>query len=111
MVLLGALSRRPSAPALVQAYVGDVLWGSLFFLLAAWAWPRASTLRLALGAAAVTELIELSQVYQAPWANRLRDTRLGGLLLGHGFSFSDVICVVIGVALAACVDVWRARAG
>lgn len=111
MVALGALSRRPSAPALIQAYVGDVLWGSLFFCLAAWAWPRASSFRLAVIATVATELIELSQLYQSPWANRLRDTRLGGLLLGHGFSFSDVICVIIGVTLAACVDAWRERAG
>lgn len=47
VVLLGALSRRPSAPASVQAYAGDVLWGGLFFLLAAWWWPRAGSVRLA----------------------------------------------------------------
>jgi hypothetical protein len=111
VVLLGALSRRPFAPALVQAYVGDVLWGSLFFLLAAWLWPRATSVKLVVSAVLVTELIELSQLYQAPWVNQVRDTRLGGLLLGHGFSYSDMICVLIGALLAGAIDVWRGRAG
>jgi hypothetical protein len=52
----------------------------------------------------VTELIELSQLYRAAWAEELRSTRLGGLLLGHVFSWSDVLCVALGAGLLALLD-------
>jgi len=108
---LGLGSRRPSAPAFVQAYAGDVLWGALFFLLYALVWPRKRALELAVWAIGTTELIEVSELYQGPWALRLRATKLGGLLLGHTFLWSDVLCVFLGGALAALLDasVHRAR--
>ena len=91
-------------PAFCIAYVGDILWGGLFFALAALARPAASTRQLWLISTAVTELIELSQLYQAPWAQALRATRVGGLLLGHAFSWSDTLCVVLGTTAAALID-------
>lgn len=104
VVALGMGTRRPFAPPFVQLYVGDVLWGALFFLLAAWLWPRQSSLVLAVVAIVTTELIELSQLYQADWALQLRATPLGGLLLGHQFLWSDVGGVALGGALAALLD-------
>lgn len=104
VVALGLACRTSLAPALVQKYLGDVLWGALFFLLLAGWRPAMPWWRLALGAAATTELIELSQLYREPWADALRATRLGGLLLGRGFSWSDVICVALGAGLAGMLD-------
>ena len=104
VIALGLGSRRPAAPAFVQAYAGDVLWGVLFFLLYAVVWPRKGALVLAVWAIGTTELIELSELYQGQWALRLRATRLGGLLLGHTFLWSDVLCVLLGGALAALLD-------
>ncbi len=91
-------------PGLVVLYAGDVLWGSMFFVLGAWLRPGAAPLRVWLAMTAVVEAIEFSQLYQAPWARALRDTRLGGLLLGHVFLWSDVGCVVLGTSVAALVD-------
>ncbi|MES1188163.1 MAG: DUF2809 domain-containing protein [Myxococcales bacterium] len=104
LVALGFVSRRPGVPEFCVLYVGDVLWGALFFGLAAFARPAAAPLRLWVVAAMTTELIELSQLYQAPWAQAVRATRLGGLLLGHSFSWSDTVCVVLGASAAALVD-------
>jgi hypothetical protein len=36
--------------------------------------------------------IELSQLYHAPGIEALRHTRLGGLVLGFGFLWSDLVC-------------------
>lgn len=104
VILLGLACRAPFAPPFALLYLGDVLWGVLFFLLAAGVSPSAPSWALGLGAALVSEAIELSQLYREPWADRLRDTRLGGLLLGHGFSWSDVVCVALGAGMAALVD-------
>ena len=107
VIALGLASRRPGVPGFVLAYAGDTLWGVLFFLLSALVWPRGSALSLAASAIAITESIELSELYQGEWALRLRATRLGGLLLGHAFSWSDVLCVFVGGALAALLDaIW-----
>lgn len=117
LVALGLGSRRRGLPEYSILYVGDVLWGTFFFFLFALAWPRASRRTLFLAALCTTELIELSQSYHAPWLDGFRDTRFGGLLLGHGFSWHDVVCVALGSALGWLLDVWlfrssgRARVG
>ena len=109
-ILLGLGSRKVSrAPAWVSLYLGDVLWGVMFFGLFALVWPRRSTVALAAWAIGVSIAIELSQLYQAPWINQVRDTRIGGLLLGHAFLFSDLVCVSLGGLLGAAIDVWLLR--
>ena len=104
LVALGLASRLAGMPSFSRLYLGDVLWGSLFFVLSAIARPKQSGLRVWSQAVLVTELIEFSQLYQAPWVRRIRETPLGGLLLGHAFLWSDVICVALGATVAAAVD-------
>lgn len=105
LVALGLASRLPRLPEFSILYVGDVLWGAMFFTLAAWVAPRANTLWLWVCATTTVEAIELSQLYQAPWVQDVRATMLGGLLLGHSFLWSDVLCVALGTSAAALVVV------
>lgn len=102
-MVLGLVSRRPGMPELCVLYVGDVLWGAFFFAQAAGLCPASPTFAAWLAATGITEAIELSQLYQAPWAQTVRATRLGGLLLGHSFSWSDMLCVALGTTIAALV--------
>jgi len=104
LVLLGWVSRRQAMPAFIVLYAGDVLWGSLFYVLFIWSLPRAASTWVWLMAVLTTELIEFSQRYRAPWIEAIRHTMLGGLLLGHVFLWSDVACVAIGATLAALLD-------
>ncbi len=104
LVALGLGSRRRGLPAFVLLYVGDVLWGTLFYFLFVCAWPRISRTRAFVAALVTTETIELTQAYHAPWLDGVRDSRLGGLLLGHDFSWHDVICVALGALLGILVD-------
>ncbi|MFR3072503.1 MAG: DUF2809 domain-containing protein, partial [Paeniclostridium sp.] len=48
--------------------------------------------------------IEISQLYQAQWINNIRNTIIGGLILGHGFLFEDLISYSIGIILGCVVD-------
>lgn len=105
LVALGLASRQPWLPEFCILYVGDVLWGALFFTLAAWITPRATALRLWACATLAVEAIELSQLYHAPLAQQIRATALGGLLLGHSFLWSDVLCVALGTSAAALLVV------
>jgi hypothetical protein len=105
-IALGLATRRfrRALPATVGLYGGDVLWATMVYLLAAAIWPRASVRRLAVRAAAFALAIEVGQLYHAPWIDAVRDTRLGGLVLGFGFLWSDLACYAVGIALAVLID-------
>ncbi len=109
-IALGLASRRYAAllPAVVARYAGDVLWASMVFWWGALIFRRQPTLHIAGSAMLVSALVELSQLYRAPWLNALRDTRAGALVLGQGFLWSDLLCYALGVLIAAAIDSrWR----
>ncbi|MCA9261348.1 MAG: DUF2809 domain-containing protein [Planctomycetales bacterium] len=103
---LGIASRRYAAdlPTFVATYAGDTLWASTAFCLISCVFVRASLLRRATAALAFSFAIELSQLYQAPWLNRIRRTTLGGLALGFGFLASDLVCYSVGVSGGVLVE-------
>jgi len=55
-------------------------------------------------AMAFSVAIELSQLYHAPWIDSIRHTTLGGLILGFGFVWSDLICYAVGVGLGLAIE-------
>ena len=46
--------------------------------------------------------VELSQLYHSPWIDQIRDTTVGGLILGYGFLWSDIVCYGVGIVVG-CV--------
>ncbi len=106
VIALGLASRSKSLPmpSLIAAYGGDTLWALMAFLGLGFLFPSLSTARLAALALGFSFLIEVSQLYQAPWINALRDTRPGALILGHGFLWSDLVCYTAGVVLGALLE-------
>lgn len=110
-IVTGLMSRRfrDELPGFVGAYAGDVLWAAMVYLLIAAAWTRAPVRRIAAGAAIFSLAIELGQLYHAPWIDAVRRTRIGGLVLGFGFLWSDLACYALGIALAAALDRALAR--
>ncbi len=44
-------------------------------------------------------VVELSQLYHAPWIDSIRQTTLGGLVLGFGFLWTDLLCYSVGIAI------------
>ncbi|MCE9554941.1 MAG: DUF2809 domain-containing protein [Planctomycetes bacterium] len=105
-MVLGLLSRQyPHLfPAFIAQYAGDTLWALAAFLGIGFLLPRWSTLSVAGLALLFSYAIEISQLYQEPWINQIRHTLLGGLILGYGFLWSDLICYTIGVGLGAAVE-------
>ena len=92
-------------PGFIAAYAGDTLWALAAFLGFGVLLPRASTRTIAILAMAFSVAIELSQLYHAPWIDSIRQTTLGGLILGFGFLWSDLACYAVGVVLGVLVDV------
>ncbi|HLQ76146.1 MAG TPA: DUF2809 domain-containing protein [Terriglobia bacterium] len=112
LVALGLASRRYAAvlPVFLAQYSGDTLWAAMVFVGVGLLAPRWSSLRVAVVALMVSYLIECSQLYHAPWIDTLRHTRVGGLVLGYGFLWSDLACYTVGVALAVVLEIGASRA-
>jgi hypothetical protein len=102
----GLASRRHPAffPAFIARYAGDTLWAALVFWLLALGWRRARTRGLAGGAIAIAFAVECSQLYHATWIDSIRLTRIGALVLGSDFLWSDLVCYAVGVGIAAVLD-------
>jgi hypothetical protein len=104
---LGLGSRRYAQmlPGFIAAYAGDTLWALAAFLGIGLVLPRASTRTIACVAMAVSVAVEISQLYHAPWIDSIRQTTLGGLILGFGFLWSDLACYAVGVGLGIVIEV------
>jgi hypothetical protein len=100
-LVLGLVSRSPLpfVPSFIRSYSGDVLWALLVYLLIRWLQPTQRLYLSALYASLFALGIEISQLYHAPWIDTLRQPRIGGLILGFGFLWSDLICYACGITL------------
>jgi hypothetical protein len=99
VIVLGLASRRYAdrLPSWLAQNAGDALWALMVFVGVGMLFPRWPTARTGAAALAFAWLIEVSQLYHAPWIEDIRGTRLGGLILGFGFLWSDLLCYAVGV--------------
>jgi Protein of unknown function (DUF2809) len=103
MLGLGSRHFASNLPAVVATYAGDTLWALALFLFLGLILYRVSTGRIAALALVISLLVEVSQLYHAPWIDSIRRTRLGGLVLGFGFLWSDLVCYAAGVGLGVVI--------
>jgi len=94
-------------PEFVQEYAGDTLWALALYLLLAFVSPGAGAKELLLVSLLISFAIEFSQLYQAGWINSVRNTRAGGLILGFGFKWSDLLCYSSGILTGFVIDSQR----
>jgi hypothetical protein len=106
VILLGLLSRRFGAilPPWAAAYAGDLLWGMMIFLMTVFLFHRKNTIPVAAMAYVFSVIVETSQLYHAPWIDAIRANRLGGLVLGYGFLWSDLLCYLAGVLMGVLLE-------
>ena len=110
VLILGLASRRYGSylPPFIATYAGDTLWALLVFLGGSALMPGLRLSYRAGMAVAFAFFIEVSQRYHAPWIDALRDTTLGGLVLGFGFLWSDLLCYGAGIGIGVAA-VWAVR--
>jgi len=101
VLVLGLASRRypQFLPDFIATYAGDTLWALMVFLLLGFLFPTLSTLKIAIIALTFSFLIEISQLYHAPWLDELRQYKLVALVIGRGFLWSDFVCYSVGIAM------------
>ncbi|MEQ8473596.1 MAG: DUF2809 domain-containing protein [Marinoscillum sp.] len=98
-IITGLLSRKFSNafPDLINLVLGDALYALMVYWMVRLVAPSLPLAPSALIALSFCFTIELSQLYQADWINQIRATRMGSLILGRGFLWSDLLAYTIGV--------------
>ncbi len=112
VVFVGLASRRYQAvlPKFVGEYAGDTLWALMLSLLvSALLAGRTVTYRATISLV-LAFLVEISQLYHAPWIDSIRNTTLGGLVLGFGFLWTDLVCYTVGIIIGAVAECGLRRA-
>ncbi|SCY56530.1 ribosomal maturation YjgA family protein [Alkaliphilus peptidifermentans] len=104
VIILGLGSRSDTMPRWVHMYMGDILWGLMIFLIIGMIFKKKGTYWIGIVAIGVTFFIEISQLYQADWINAIRYTKLGGLVLGYGFLWSDLLAYTIGILIGVILE-------
>ena len=104
VIILGLASRIRVAPHFVHEYVGDALYALMIFLGLGFLFPKSSSLIIAAFVLGFCFAIEISQLYHAPWIDAIRNMRLGGLILGFGFLWTDLICYLVVVCIGFLVE-------
>lgn len=84
----------------IVKYGGDTIWAGMFLFFLRIFFGRMKLWKLALICFALGVADETLQLYQAPWIQSIRHTRIGGLMLGFGFLWSDIVCYAVGILIA-----------
>lgn len=106
VIFLGLSSRffAKVLPNWVNLYLGDILWALMVFLVIGFLWKKRSTTWVATVASVFSLVIELSQLYHAPWIDNIRRTTIGGLIFGYGFLWSDLVSYLVGVVIGVLLE-------
>jgi hypothetical protein len=106
VVFLGLGSRYFSKllPGWVELYAGDALWALNVFLMLGFIFLRKNGFWIAFFALIFSCLIEVSQLYHTPWINNIRAYKLGSVILGFGFRWSDMLCYFAGITSGLFIE-------
>ncbi|PEP48826.1 ribosomal maturation YjgA family protein [Bacillus pseudomycoides] len=107
VVILGLASRKfaYALPNLLNAYLGDALWALMIFIGFGFLFHKMKTKKIAFLSLLFCYGIEISQLYHADWIDNIRATTLGGLVLGYGFLWSDILAYMIGIGVGMLLEV------
>ena len=113
VIIFGLASRSfgKLLPAWLAAYSGDILWGLMVYFIVGFLLSKQKIEYVALIAFVFSTSIEISQLYHSPWIDAIRSNRLGGLLLGYGFLWSDIVCYAFGIMVGVVIErmIYRKR--
>ncbi len=96
IIAIGLFSRTKFIPSIIYPYLGDYLYCLMFYVLFGVLFPKKEPISIALLSIGLCFFIEILQLYKADWILAIRSYRLGGLILGHGFLWSDLLSYTLG---------------
>lgn len=105
VIIVGLLSREFSS--CFPKWVGSILWGLMVFFIMGFIFRNRTTRYSAIAATAFSIALEVAKLYHTPWIDAFRYTKIGGLLLGHVFSWNNILCYITGIAVGVmCEKLW-----
>lgn len=93
-------ARHRTAPDFFNTYFPDTAWTMAVYCGFGFLFDRGWRVNFP-AALVFSYAIELSQLSSAPLLAAARATRLGGLILGYGFLWTDLVCYTVGALLCA----------
>jgi len=112
IILVAGLSTRMFAnnlPDFLAEHFGDALWAAMVYCLFRVILVKKPIEWSLLLSITFCIVIEVSQLYQANWINAIRGNVIGGLILGKGFLYIDLVRYAIGILAIYLVDKWIYR--
>jgi hypothetical protein len=100
-IIIGLLSRHISG---IPLFIGDVLWATMVYFMIRFLFINRTIKWVVITSLLFCYAIEFSQLYKAPWIDKLRHTVLGGLILGEVFLWGDMLSYTIGVGIGILVE-------
>lgn len=106
VMIFGLLSRRLTyyIPDIINLFLGDALWALMIYFLIRFVFIKLSVKKAVIISVTFCFAIEISQLYHGIWIDNIRSTIIGGLILGYGFLWSDLIAYLIGIGAGALID-------
>ncbi|CAH2213113.1 ribosomal maturation YjgA family protein [Tepidibacter aestuarii] len=105
VIIMGLVSRKLSnMPEFIKSYLPDTLWGLMVFFVMGFIFNKSSILKVAIYSLVFSYCIEISQLYHSPLIDSIRTTTLGGLVLGFGFLWSDLVCYSAGILTGYTIE-------
>lgn len=98
-----------SMPYIVATYGGDTLYATCIFFFYRILLARPAVFNIVLLTYVTCICVELLQLYQAPWIQKIRHTPPFGLILGYGFLWSDWLCYAAGSLFAWVIGYFTER--
>jgi hypothetical protein len=109
-IAIGLLSRKfaHALPALLSKNTGDILWAVVLYQVVSWGMKQQGVKQAVLASLTISVGVELYKFVHFPAADAFRETAISKLLLGTKFSFTNLVCYAIGIAVAAAIE-WQFR--
>jgi glycopeptide antibiotics resistance protein len=106
VIFLGLLSRRITEyiPDIIDLFLGDSLWALMVYFIIRTLFKNSTAKKVALIALLFCFTIEISQLYHGDWIEVIRGTTLGGLILGYGFLWTDLVAYLLGIGFGITID-------
>lgn len=95
-IIIGLFSRSNFIPDSIYLYLGDFLYTIMYYFIIGFIFPKMNPVKVACASIFLCYMIEVSQLCQATWLNNIRSYKIGGLILGFGFLWSDIISYTLG---------------
>lgn len=100
-MIIGILSRKIE---FIPLFVGDILYAVLIYFGFCFLFPIKRRDQLLIISLSFCFFIEISQLIQWNWLDKIRSTNIGRYIFGEGFLCSDLFCYIFGTFITYYFD-------